>query len=95
MDIEATQVPMAGDSFNFSVDGGLGSRNIKVFVDLNQIYEQDCDDPPCHEMVMIPPGTRGATLRIIATDSIGNKKEFTSQVGDSGSGASGTMEMGG
>lgn len=95
MDIEARQPPMAGQSFNFSVDGGLGISNIKVFVDLKLVHQHDCDDPPCHEMVMIPPGTRGATLRIIAMDSVGNKKEFTSQVGDSESGASGMMEMGG
>ena len=93
MDIEARQLPMAGLPLNFSVDGGLGVCNIKVFVDSKLVHQHDCDDPPCHEMVMIPPGTRGATLRIIATDSVGNKEEFISQVGDTGSGASGMIKM--
>lgn len=94
MDIKTSQLPMAEQSFNFSVDGGHGITNIQVFVDSKLIRQYDCDDPPCHETVMIPPGTRGATLRIIATDSIGKRQEFVSQVGDSESGASGSMRIG-
>ena len=76
MDIEPKHPPMAGQSFHFSVAGGIGITRIEVFVDSSLVHQHDCDDPPCHEMAMIPPGTRGATLRVIATDSVGNIKEF-------------------
>ena len=59
------------------------------------MFQHDCDDPPCHEMIMIPPGTRGATLRVIATDSIGNTESFEHKVVDTDAGASGMMTAGG
>lgn len=95
MDIESRHPPMAGQSFNFTVEGGIGISNIKVYVDSKLVHQHDCDDPPCHEMAIIPPGTRGATLRIIAIDSVGNRKELEYQIADSDAGASGMMEMGG
>lgn len=95
MDIESMQRPMAGEPFRFAVEGGVGITNIKVFVDSELVHQHDCDDPPCHELAMIPPGTRGATLRIIATDSIGNTKEYEFQVADSDAGGASGMMTGG
>ena len=57
------------------------------------VLQHDCDDPPCHEMAMIPPGTRGSTLRVIATDSVGNSQEIEYQITDSDAGSSGMMTM--
>lgn len=95
MELNAQGLPMAGQSFYFNVEGGIGKTTINVFVDSKLILQHDCDDPPCHEMAMIPPGTRGATLRVIATDSVGNTQTFEYKVVDSDAGASGTMTAGG
>jgi len=94
VDIKSIQLPMAGQPFRFAVKGGVGKTEIRVFVDSKLVHQHDCDDPPCHELAMIPPGTRGATLKIIAIDSIGNKKQYEFQVSDSETGTSGRM-MGG
>lgn len=93
MDIELRQLPMAGQALNFIVEGGIGITNINVYVDSMLVQQHDCDDPPCHEMVMIPSGTRGATLKIVATDSVGNSHRLEYQIVDSDSDASGMMSM--
>ncbi|NRQ43138.1 hypothetical protein HRH59_11350 [Rheinheimera sp. YQF-2] len=94
MDIVSRDPPIAGKSFHFTVEGGVGITKIRVFVDSSLELQHDCDDPPCHEMTKIPPRTCGATLKIIATDSDGNKTEFEHQIVDLDLGAGGIMEMG-
>lgn len=75
MRIEAEDNPTAGARYKFTVLEAIGGAGIKVFVDQLEILDEDCPDPPCHEIITIPEGTRGATLRIIARDRVGNVTE--------------------
>ena len=95
MELRTQSLPMAGQSFRFTVEGRDGLTSIEVLIDSKLVFRHDCDDPPCHEMVMIPPGTRGATLRVIATDSSGRTRSFNYKVVDSDADASNKMTIGG
>jgi hypothetical protein len=77
MEIETKDQPLAGERFRFSVSHAPGA-NILVFVDTLKIFEGDCPDPPCHESVFVPEGTRGSTLRIVAKSTAGKiiEREF-------------------
>ena len=77
MDIHVDSLPMAGKAFRFSVREGVGNTLIEVYVDSKLIHAHDCDDPPCHEMAMVPPRTRGATLRVVATDTDANTETLS------------------
>lgn len=93
MEIELKQLPIAGQTVNVSVDGGIGITSINVFVDSMLVLQHDCDDPPCHEMVEIPAGTRGSTLKIITTDSVGNSESAEYQISDFDPGESSVITM--
>jgi hypothetical protein len=82
MKIEAAQAPFAGQFFHFTVLDVAGRTRIKVFVDALQIFDEDCPDPPCHEMVLIPPGTRSSLLRVVAQDLTGATVERKFTVAD-------------
>jgi hypothetical protein len=78
MRIDAQAYPLAGDTFRFSVQNAAEGANLQVFVDSLKIFDGDCLDPPCHEEVRVPDGTRGSMLRIIATAANGTvvEREF-------------------
>jgi hypothetical protein len=94
MEITNEAHPHAGEKFHFSVSGGIGITRIEVHVDSTRIFEKDCADPPCHEMVQIPSGTKGAVLRIVVKDSAGKTSVMELTVAESQSGASGAMSAG-
>lgn len=81
-------LPLAGEQYPFSVEGVIGEAVIEVYIDNHLLYRQECDDPPCHEMIMIPQDARGSDLSIIATDTSGKteKREFKIAGSDTGVG---------
>lgn len=72
MDIDIPNAPVAGQPFVFYVSGGIGTARISVYVNSEQIHHHECDDPPCHEMLVIPHNAAGVDLEVRATDSTGN-----------------------
>lgn len=94
MEIENAGLPHPGQRFRFTVVGGIGRTRIEVYIDEKRIYADDCPDPPCHEMIEVPPGARGATLRVVAKDSVGKTSEREFVVRDSESGVGGAMSAG-
>lgn len=91
MEIESAGLPHSGQQFRFTVVGGIGRTGIEVYIDGKRIYADDCPDPPCHEMIEVPQGARGATLRVIAKDSVGKTSEREFIVRDSEDGVGGAM----
>lgn len=79
MKIENKGFPYAGKPFLFVVAEATGRTTIEAYVNMRRVLEAECPDPPCHEVVLVPVGTRGSVLRLIATDSLGNRieREFT------------------
>ncbi|HWX85137.1 MAG TPA: hypothetical protein VNZ48_16185 [Xanthobacteraceae bacterium] len=75
MDIEFSHSPIAGKTFHFTIRHATGKAKIKAFIDTSQVFDGECPDPPCHEQIFIPGGTRGSLLRIIATLADGNTIE--------------------
>lgn len=94
MEIETTDYPHAGERFSFKVVSGTGRTRIEVYVDGTRIYADDCPDPPCHEMIQVPPAAIGAALRVLAKDSIGRIAEREFIVRDYESGVGGAMSAG-
>lgn len=95
MEIEELGLPYAGERFHFTVTQGTGLTNIEVYIDRKELLSKDCPDPPCHEMILVPPGTKGADLWIIARDTHGNTEEKRFTVGESDTSAGGMMTTSG
>lgn len=95
MQIEELGPPYAGELFRFTVTGGTRPTHIEVYIDRRQILSTDCPDPPCHEIIVVPPGTRGADLWIIARDAHGNTEQIRFTVGESDTSAGGMMSVAG
>ena len=79
MEIGHEDLPYSGESFRFTLSSTTHPVTIKAYVDSALILSEECPDPPCHEIIQIPIGTRGATLRLVATDRAGAilEREFT------------------
>ncbi len=91
MEIEVFSQPVAGEGFNFRVTGGTRPTHIEVYIDRRLVLDTECTDPPCHEMVFIPRGTRGAELWIIARDIFGSIEQQKFAILDSDASAGGAM----
>ncbi len=89
MEITTNAQPRSGLPFDFVIAGGIGTTNITVYIAGQQISVDDCDDPPCHQMIRIPDASVRNTLSIIAKDSQGNifERDYVIEDSDSGSGA--------
>lgn len=95
MIIENQGLPYAGERFRFTVARATGKTRIVVYVDTAPILDEECPDPPCHEIVQIPVGTRGSVLRIVATDVSGNTTEREFTIAESDESTGGTMSAAG
>jgi hypothetical protein len=95
MKIENRNFPMAGESFRFEITGATGKTRVEAHIDRKPIFVHDCPDPPCHETILVPPGTRGAELRLVAIDSTGNRAERVFAIATSDTNTGGMMNSGG
>jgi hypothetical protein len=93
--IENQGFPYAGQRFRFVVAGAIGRTTIEAYVDTRRVLEAECPDPPCHEVVLVPVSTRGSVLRLIATDSLGNRIERVFTIADSEASAGGMIATAG
>lgn len=91
MIIENQGLPYAGEPFRFTVADAPGKTKIDVYVNTAHIFKGECPDPPCHETVWIPVGTRGSVLRIMAKDFLGNTIEREFNITESDASAGGMM----
>lgn len=94
MEIVIEQAPHVGQDFSFSIIGGIGNTKIEAFIDDILVFQNDCPDPPCHEMLKIPIGKKSSKLRIIAKDSLGFVSEKTFVIAEIDREAGGTMSAG-
>mgnify|MGYP000882932027 CR=1 FL=1 len=88
MDIHFDAPPLTGEGFRFYVVGGSGRTRTHVYLGSETLRTVDCDDPPCHEMVMIPSNARGLALLLLARDAEGNTAEVRLLVAESNSSSS-------
>lgn len=93
MKIEPLGVPYAGEKFEFTIKGDKKPTSLEAYIDRRQILSTDCPDPPCHEMLIVPQGTRGADLLIVARDADGNSVERVFTVVESGYDAGSKMTL--
>lgn len=80
MEIDTKTLPMAGELFQFDIEEETGQIKVDVYLDSELLFQHDCDDPPCHEMLIIPEHAHGSTLEIRTLDAIGNAKSFEYEV---------------
>ncbi len=95
MRIENIGQPYAGQQFRFTVTNTLENTRIQVYIDKMAVLETECPDPPCHEMIAIPYGTRGSILSIIGTDRRGRIVKVQFEIAESERGQSSPMTAGG
>lgn len=74
MDLEIPKPPMAGTNFSVTLKGYAGKANIAIYVEDEMALEQDCDDPPCHEVLFLTRDLAGRTLRVLATGGGASKE---------------------
>jgi hypothetical protein len=91
MVIENQDLPYAGKLFRFTVAGATGKTRIEAYIDTARVLERECPDPPCHEMVRVPVGTRGSVLRIVAKDLLGDTIERQFRIAESDTSSGGMM----
>lgn len=70
MRIDASEPPSPGEYFRFTVRDGIGETQVEVLVNDTLIHSAGCPDPPCHDLVMVPPYASGQ-LVVVAVDSQG------------------------
>jgi hypothetical protein len=66
--------PVEGELFKYKITGNKKEpMKTTIFINDNIVNSNKCEDPPCHEEIMIPPNSRGTTLKINIIDSdVGN-----------------------
>ena len=80
MQLKYDREPIAGERFNFTASGFAGTAILQTYIGQKLVGESGCDDPPCHEMVLVPKGTRGAILRVVVETSLGEREELELQI---------------
>ena len=76
MTLEYEREPIVGELFAVTARGFLGTARVQLFIGQRLLAEWECPDPPCHEAVLIPLGTEGRILRVIALDRRGREEEL-------------------
>jgi hypothetical protein len=84
MILEYEREPIVGEPFAVTARGFEGTARMRLFIGQRLLAEVECPDPPCHEVVLIPEGTKGRMLRVIATDQEGQEEELELTIRESG-----------
>lgn len=61
--------PIVGQPFHFSVDRPVGTASGEISIDRKVVLKFDCEDPPCHEVFIVPSGTAGSVLVLTVRDA--------------------------
>ena len=96
MEIKSGQ-PIAGQRFDFTIEGQRRGDRTKtvVVIDGKEVFAHDCDDPPCHEMFVIPPNARGKEMFIHAKSKLGEEVEAYVRILDDDTDTDAGMMVGG
>jgi hypothetical protein len=84
MILEYDREPIVGEPFRVTARGFAGTARIRLFLGQKVLADVECPDPPCHEVVTIPIGAKGMTLRVVATDQEGQEEEIRLTIRESG-----------
>ena len=76
MKLEYKGPAIEAQPFNITASEFSGNIALEVYVGLRLISQKDCDDPPCHEMFIIPKATAGEMLRVVTWDIAGNEQKL-------------------
>ncbi|MDT0685582.1 hypothetical protein [Autumnicola psychrophila] len=75
--------PIAGEDFEYVLEGGDEVKH-KILASVNNriIYNQEdeCDDPPCHEMIHIDPNYASEKILINYSNSEGESQSLEFEV---------------
>lgn len=77
MTLEYERDPVVGDRFTVTALGFDGPARLRLFIDDRLLADRECPDPPCHEAILIPVGSGGHRLRVVASDRRGSEEELT------------------
>lgn len=66
---------VVGRPFSVTASGFSGRARLEIFIGGKLVRRKECPDPPCHEMVVIPKGTRGKTITLRAVSTKGEEEE--------------------
>lgn len=72
---------IAGKGFSVELTDFVGTGHLSIYLDQELIAQKTCNDPPCHEVALIPPGTAGKILRIVGTDGSESRKVTELKIG--------------
>jgi len=70
----------------YTVSGGSGLTTISVYINEQLAHRSDCPDPPCHEVLFIPPFATGLMV-VAAIDSTGTEVQRTFSIRSETSGS--------
>lgn len=76
MELTYNELPVVGQRFRVEVRDFSGIPQILIFIGGRLFSEINCPAEPCYEDIVIPAGTAGVTLRVIAADSGGAREEL-------------------
>lgn len=68
--LEIPALPVAGTNFSVTLRDYVGKGRVAVSVGGQLLLEQDCDDPPCHEVVFLTRELAGRELKVVATAGV-------------------------
>jgi hypothetical protein len=74
MKIHAPREPIVGERFEVTVVDFSQPLFLSIHIGSKRVSFKECDDPPCHEMLAVPAGTKGAILTVIAQDAAGDRE---------------------
>jgi hypothetical protein len=89
MIVDTDGMPYAGEPFAFTIRDAHERVTVQCYVDRHLVFNDECPDPPCHEVVTIPRGTRGSMLRIVATTARGARVEQELKIAEAGASSGG------
>lgn len=76
MKISYDHRPTEGQPFSFIASGIDGAARFRAFLDGALFWEEECDDPPCHEELRLPDGIAGKTLLLQVADGRAKEELF-------------------
>jgi hypothetical protein len=80
MQLKYHREPIAGERFSVTASDYAGTAILQIYIGQKLVGERECADPPCHEMVVVPKGTRGTILRVVVETSSGEREELELQI---------------
>jgi hypothetical protein len=91
IEIWALNTPMESNLFRYKITGGMKPLKSSAFIENKKIAIRICEDPPCHEQLLIPRNTFGKELIIEVQDSMGHIFSIKFAIGGKNKGSEGQV----